>query len=675
MTSNITSNYWLEDVDDFDDIDGGVKLDLNLIKLAAARRAVSNFVQIITSKKIPVHYNNKSQNLTDGKSVYLSSEIINKEDFDPLVGLALHEGCHILLSDFSLLETLWMKIPREIYDITEPRGISKELVIKTTKFIWNVIEDRYIDAYVYKNAPGYRGYYIALYKKYFYSPRIDTMLKSKMYREPSVDAYSHRICNLINVNTDLEALPDLRKIAELINIGNISRLTAPADRISLAFEVSQIIFQNITDTDNSKSESSNTIDSSGTAVEVTDLGETDNAADPLGGHNTSVEKSETCESEPSVETNHGDVSDISASKFRQIKTALEKQERFLTGNIKRRKITAAENTLLDSIEKSGIVLEQVGKELLCDEAVRGIDCIVVKNLTRELMLTDEFPLAKVDAFTPHDPKMTMAINNGIIMGNKLGSKLLLRNEKNLTKYMRKSAGRIDKRVISELGFDNDRIFCNMDAEQYNEATLHISVDASGSMNGEKWYNTISSVTAICKACSLIENINVSVSFRTTIEAKRGSPIPYVVLAYDSKKDKFSKIVNLFVYLMPTGTTPEGLAFEATMNMFKETQIDNNSYFLNFSDGEPCMSITTEQKILKYSGEIAVLHTKRQIDKIKSRGYEILSYFVQEYDNGLIFQTRQYSQFKRMYGNNAEFINITNINAIANSINLMFLKKD
>mgnify|MGYP006866142546 CR=1 FL=1 len=51
--------------------------------------------------------------------------------------------------------------------------------------------------------------------------------------------------------------------------------------------------------------------------------------------------------------------------------------------------------------------------------------------------------------------------------------------------------------------------------------LHISIDASGSMNGDKWINTIKSTVAICKAASMIQNVDVIVSFRSTHETQGG----------------------------------------------------------------------------------------------------------------------------------------------------------
>lgn len=709
MSENITySDYWLDDIDEFNQYDDSPRtVDLDLIRLASARRAISNFVQILTNKSIPVFFNNKDANLTDGKNVYLSADIVKKDDFDPAVGLALHEGSHILFSDFDLLKTMWMKIPREIYDITESKNISKETVIDTVKFVWNIIEDRYIDNFIYQNAPGYRGYYISLYNKYFRNSKIDDMLKSKMYRETSIDAYIYRICNFTNSNTDLNALPDLRVIAQLIDIKNIGRLTKPIKRFELSFDVCKIIFDNVGTDDNKVSKSSgqlsddvkpaqspektdNPIESktdnpteskTDNPIESDDSSQDDDVDDVLGGTETSVPKTND-QIKHSIEHNEGDTSELSDNKIRQIKKALEKQKGFMDGSMKKKMVSSYQNTLLESIEKSGMSIEKVGQDYItCSgkHITSGIDCIVVKNLTKDLIDTEDFPMSGNTSKT-RGPRQDMidAVNRGITMGNKLGNKLLLRNENNTTKYMRKSDGKIDKRIISELGFDNDRVFCTYKAEKYNDAFIHISVDASSSMSGQKWYQTITTVTAICKACSLIENVKVSVSFRTTIYAKRNNSIPYVILAYDSTKDKFSKIKNLFPYLTPNGTTPEGLAYEATMNIFSDKNKENNCYFLNFSDGEPMMSFDYNGDIHYYIGDSAAIHTKRQVEKIKEKGYQILSYFINEsyYRNSNFDSSiKSYKLFKMMYGIDATFINTNNINDVAKSINQMFLKKD
>ena len=142
-------------------------------------------------------------------------------------------------------------------------------------------------------------------------------------------------------------------------------------------------------------------------------------------------------------------------------------------------------------------------------------------------------------------------------------------------------------MIAELGFGNSKVFSTTFVEQYNDAILHISVDASGSMGGDKWRNTMTAVVAICKAASMISGLDVVVSFRTTHHSgNRGGGQPMVAIGYDSRVDKFRKIENLWPNLYAGGTTPEGLCYEAIMNDFVPSATNRDSYFLNFSDGMP-----------------------------------------------------------------------------------------
>ena len=106
---------------------------------------------------------------------------------------------------------------------------------------------------------------------------------------------------------------------------------------------------------------------------------------------------------------------------------------------------------------------------------------------------------------------------------------------------------------SRLGFGNDRVFSNSFVEEYSDAFLHISVDASGSMGGSKWTNTMKSVV-MTKKIDMINNVDVVVSFRTTqtsssSRTRRGDTTkPLILIAYDSRKDSFIKVKTLFKYL-------------------------------------------------------------------------------------------------------------------------------
>jgi hypothetical protein len=144
--------------------------------------------------------------------------------------------------------------------------------------------------------------------------------------------------------------------------------------------------------------------------------------------------------------------------------------------------------------------------------------------------------------------------------------------------------------------------------------------------------------------------------------------PYIVIAYNSKVDKFSKIKNLFSYLIPVNTTPEGLCFEALMKFLPKADTNTNSYFVNISDGEPCFYYNDSSAgiAFSYRDKSACEHTRTQVRKIKESGYNIISYFVSDYDSFDMEVLRQ--NFKTMYGNDAHFINVENLNQIVKTVN-------
>ena len=120
------SSFWLdEDFTSsgnsiFDDYDEKPKVDL--LKLAGYRRAIANFVSIVTGKSIPVEFSG-TDSYTDGKRVNISAKLTDKE-FDSAVGLALHEGSHIKLTDFKLLAELEDKMPTYIIDMVKEKYYS-----------------------------------------------------------------------------------------------------------------------------------------------------------------------------------------------------------------------------------------------------------------------------------------------------------------------------------------------------------------------------------------------------------------------------------------------------------------------------------------------------------------------------------------------------------------------
>ena len=350
-----------------------------LIRLSSARRAVANYVSILTNQNIPVVFNDSAVNCTDGKLVYISSDITKKDNFDVAVGLALHEGSHIKYSDFELFKTVWMNVPRDIYNYTEKLSISKDEVGKTCQTILNYVEDRFIDYTVHRNAPGYRGYYDALYDEYFNNKVISDALDSDMYRTLSIDSYMYRIINLTNPNTNLKALPGLYDIAKELDLTNINRLTTPKDRLNVAYKIAEIVFKNINEhnqkqtgpgfdqNDSGVPDNSNGMPGDGESGKSTD--------DVLGGTESTVTSDNAA-----VTSDVGTDANVSKTKQNKIAKSFEKQKDFLAGKIKKKKVSKREKTMLDVLEKSQIDLVPVAQEMMkASGFVGSVECILVKN--------------------------------------------------------------------------------------------------------------------------------------------------------------------------------------------------------------------------------------------------------------------------------------------------------
>jgi hypothetical protein len=701
MNKYNNSSYWYDDfqTDDIivDQLSDKEKKSLDLYKLASSKRAIANFVNIVTNESITVKFKERGDSYTDGKSVVIGSKITEPKDFDVAVGLSLHEGSHIKLSDFKLLNDLYSLIPAHIKDGSIKKGVNNP--IQVIKNILNVVEDRRIDNFVFKSAPGYRGYYRKMYDKYFNDKLIDKAILSDEYTDESVESYMFRIINLHNKNTKLSKLKGLRKIYKLMDLKNISRLKNTSDTLEVALDIFKVILSNLpslsdgSDSTESKPNSSgNESSSDENGSEAGDGGSDDGTmsdeefeqfADsilngdvpsggsddtPTGGGGIDVQNlpnNMDGSSKPSKSSSPSKNSVQLTDKQKDLlKKKIEKQKKFMNGDIQKTSITKSDSKNLNAIEESGSEMKEVGKDVNTGYyGNQTVQCIVVNKMTKGLFESEMFPMTSTnywDDSTPMKMDYVEEVQKGIKLGTMLGKKLQVRGEDRTTVFNRQKVGRIDKRMISSLGFGNENVFQFSEIDSYKKANLHISIDASSSMNGEKWRNTMINVVAMCKAVDMIPNLQVQVTFRCTQDNK-----PYIVMAYDSKTDKFSKVKQYFGGLRPNGTTPEGLCFEAIMKEFIPINNDMDSYFLNLSDGQPYFGGPG----FYYSGDSAERHTNKMVKMIESMGIKTLSYFITDYYGGCDERS-----FKNMYGKSAKMVDVTNVNQISKTMNQLFLQK-
>ena len=664
---NNYSSFWLDNGWDnnssiFDD--EPVKKGVDLVALASYRRAISNFVSIVTGESdIKVTFKTNGDSYTDGKSVVISSKLDDKL-FDSTVGLALHEGSHIKLSNFDFLKNLENEIPTEYYKRAEVFGWSNYDVMSKVKDLLNYVEDRRIDYFVFTNSPGYKGYYHSLYDKYFHAKVIDKALTSEEYTSLDYDSYIFRIINLTNKNSDLSALPGLVDIRKVI-FSNVKNLQSTEEAFSIALKVFDIILNNIDVNIENPSDGQD-------GDENSENGENVEGGEGSAG-NGGNESSESMESDSASSDSSGNSSDkpqLTDNQKRQLQNAINKQKKFMDGEIAKKALSKKDKASMDAVESAGMSYVDVAGGVTDGWSGKKTPTkvLMVKKFNKALAESDTISMIENPNYKWYSEDNKEAINKGLVMGTILGKKLQVRGESRETKWTRLDNGRIDKRLIAELGFGNERVFNTTFIESYSDAFLHISVDASGSMGGDKWRNTQIAVTAIAKACSMINNVDLVISYRSTqsTDNRRGKSYPLMLIAYDSRVDKIGKLTNMFHLLHPSGTTPEWLCFEAVMKEIEMGSNDKDSYFLNFSDGMPMFG----NDDIDYHYDTAINHTKKMVDSIRNRGVKVLSYFIGDtYD-------RQESKktFTKMYGSDAEFIDVTSVLPVAKTMNKKFLQK-
>lgn len=630
-------------------------------KLAAAQRAIANFVNIVTGKQIPVVFQTREESYTDGKTVVIGSKL-EDDNFDPAVGLALHEGSHILLTNFDILKNA-DRLGSQFHQFVQFQGCDPKLEMTTEDLnlifnLFNYIEDRRIDYHIYKNAPGYRMYYEAMYDKYFNSSVVDKALQSENTKcDESIDSYLFRIINLTNKHRNLDALVGLRKIWDIIDLANIQRLRSSEESLKVACSIYKVIQENI-------------------AQAIAQAKQKTTTKDECNCTGDNKEDSDNTKEKTQVK------SDLSKGEMKRLEKAIQKQNEFVRGEQKKvGKLSKKDNSLVKTLKNAGSESVTVETYSGGQGGTAPVDTIVIKKMTPDVItsvpeLFDTYTNKDIIEnqldvlnITDHwdeyrytrQRKMQLAVNDGILLGKQLGKKLHTRNENKTLKSTRLKSGKIDRRLIAQLGFNNASVFQKIISDVYKNFFIHISIDASGSMNGRRFHNAIKSAVAIAQAASMTTGIRVQISFRGTacLQNKEKAVTLY---AYDSEHDKMMKIKTYFKFIKVFGMTPEGIAFESIFNTIKQDAKSDECIFINYSDGAPSKLSGT---CSHYSG---IRFTKKVINKMREIGINVIGYFIDGKTG-----TWEHQQFKCMYGPDSEFIDTTNMTNVSKSINKKFLE--
>ena len=145
----------------------------------------------------------------------------------------------------------------------------------------------------------------------------------------------------------------------------------------------------------------------------------------------------------------------------------------MDGKTPKSKLTKRDAQIVNSVAKSGAEMVEVG-----DGGYMGkTKCVVIPNLTQDLIDSKAFHFAQKPWLygddNVWDSHYGKPILEGLRLGTMLGKKLKVRGEERDLIFTRQDTGKIDKRLISELGFGNARVFSQTFTERYNKANLHI----------------------------------------------------------------------------------------------------------------------------------------------------------------------------------------------------------
>lgn len=655
MTQNALSHshagYWLSDQYK----EAVVGSDQWIRNLAAIRRSIADYVMIATGKKIPVHFSSGMQSYTDGQEVVIAASD-KAEDVDVMCGTALHESSHILLSQpwFKFMPTIKTYIKSMISQTTIPQdqqrlNVTDEQLVQHIHFVMNVMEDRRIDRWMYEKNPGWRPFYEAMYERYWHSPEVDELLTNQMSRFPSFENYMAWVINRTNDHFDETALKELDKINAIFDLDNVPRFAEDADKNWKSYKAHYLSG----DLDKLPRLFSD-------AVRMLEI---------MYRNSVSIETPDKPTKEQKEQcgggSGQGDLQDwdqISPSQMKKIREALEKQMKFLKGEQDKGKaLTPEQQALVDAMGNPSNKMTKVGYGMgpNTPNMTGGRGANMWQDLRaviyRDVTVADiENGVFDICTRSPNTIAQA-AVANGERIGQILANRVTVLQEPKLVEFPHKKFGKLDKRRLPGLGYGVEDIFKLSQIEALKPVHVHMSIDASGSMGGNKFKNALTLAVAFAYVAEKNKSFTTVIDVRT-----ENHHFVQIGIVFDSRRQSFAQLKRLFPYLAPTGGTPEGLAFSAILSELVDNSDAQKKYFVNFSDGMP------------NGGDVGVDYTAKMVRQMRENGVKILSYFIDEY-MGNKPDAYMAAPFRRMYGNDAAFIDPTSIPQLVGSFNKRFLQ--
>lgn len=650
-------------------------------RLRKVQRATGNFVKIVTGREIPVVYSSGQHSYTDGKSVVLSADI-DPSKLDAMVGVALHEGTHCLLSNESLAflpemhkrfvdmvqgrdilrHAQRLGIPLTSAQVTPTFGKHGDTVLDHVQMVMNVLEDRRIDLWMYQNAAGYRPYYEAMYNEYWHSPKIDKAMRDPRFRESAVHNYIMFVINLTNDNFDAQALPglaEIRKIADLSTKGLEAR--GDDDRGWKSWRHGM-----------------NAMGGADLARFPKLFADSVRIVEIMYEHSTKVESSAKPDKgdmqpgegggEGEGEGLGGDLPNMDGGgrpvTLEEIREAIAKQRKFLNHDTGKQQIDATTQQQLDQMDQTKANVVEVEGEFL----PRGVKAkvIIYRDVTKDTVKSAAFPFKFSGYYRSggdRNPGMEQALRDGRRMGAVLAHRIRVMQDERPLVFNRQEHGKLDKRRVAQLGAGMMDVFAFTVIEKKKPANVWLDVDFSGSMSGEKSQQAMMLAVAIAYAAEKTRTLNVTIAVRDG-----GNDCARVAILYDSRRTQFARFADLLPYIGAVGGTPESLAFEAIKDEMMKMYKDERKFFINLSDGEPGHGFSYKGKHYSYGGEGAYKHTRMLMNDFRNAGIKVMSYYIGH--GGY-----EHAAFRKMYGQDARFIDPSSVGQLVATVNKLLMQDD
>ncbi len=626
-STTLLSDYWLADK---------VTDKANVFDWLKLQRAVANFVKIVSGRDIPVEFQYHNDKSSIDK-IIISSDLSN---IDATVGLAVHETLSFIYSYRWCLSKIVTLLTDDYLSARHEKFASlaagerykyKNTIRSEIEGIHHLIEFWRLDELAIRTSPGYKGYILASYNKLF-NPNLTIELlnwqRNNYYRisyfylffcQVAESEHYQELIDVLVLRSQVEAKQELYdQLKSLIRIRDISRLENSEDSLKLAVLVWELIDRYAT-----------------TVLPEGLVPEKDATGGSLDNEPASLEESEA----ESFANEYFSSAALNIAK-QSIPTDRKEDIRTLFSNT----LPSEHYTLYDN---------------------RKIRVVVLKEMTRDLIYSGKYPFFE----TENVHATENAVVEGIRLGKQLARKIAFRNDRRETRFSRLEKGKIDKRLLHTVAVGNQVIFYENREESFPSVNFHLSIDGSHSMSGNCFRQSLKTAVAIAQAADLTKNIRITISFRYHA-MNHLSTLPLVLIAYDSKRDKLSKIKQLFRFLKATGPTPEGLCYSTITDLMEVEKNElSENYFINLYDGMPAFIIDDD---CVYEGPPAIEHTREEVMRMKRRGIHILSYFIvsEKWKAREVRET--FEKFRYMYGKDAEMINLDALGELAKSLNRLIL---